>query len=56
MVVPTCAELIEDIKKAPENILSRNELAREVCIVNGLGPKSIITTARSVGLHPSHVK
>lgn len=56
MVVATSAELIEDIKKAPEHVLSRNEPDREVCIVNGLDPNSTVTTALSEGLHPSHVK
>jgi len=54
--VATSAELIEDIKKAPEHVLSRNEPDREVCIVNGLDPNSTVTTALSEGLHPSHVK
>jgi len=56
MVVATSAELIEDIKKAPEDILSRNEMNREVCIVNRLDPNSTATTAHSDVLHPPHVK
>ena len=59
MVVATSAKLIEDIKNAPDDILSRNELDKEVCIVSerrALPKLNTVTTAFSGGLHPSHVK
>ena len=40
MVLATSAELIEDIKKAPDDILSPREPSREVCAMHGFDASS----------------
>ena len=55
MVLPTSVELIDDIRKAPDDVLGTRELFREVRM-NGSGqPQHVlipISIVLSVGLHP----
>jgi hypothetical protein len=54
MVLAAGAELIDDIKRAPEDVLSRRKPVIEVCTVHRLEiTLKAVTPAHSDGLHPS---
>ena len=57
MVLPAGAELIEDVKNAPDHILSFSEPLKEVCTMLAASTHTnTVTSVPSVGPYPSYVE